>query len=327
MRRFGCSRRCDYPAVDRGRWSSRSCRAGPRRLPVHGPCRTGCACRASSASCTTTSPGNCSPLSWGPVLARPAGGFSSAGSRPESSTNCTASCSPGCIRPASWTGPERASAAPTSARKRGSRHRSVAGRPAQDGQQTPPDLRRTRHSTQGRHHRGQRQRHPPRPSPWSTASRPSPAARADPAGAPRPCSATRATTPTPTAANCASAGSCRSSPAKAHRTSKGWASSATSSSRLSPCSTSPNASPFAGSAAPNSTTPPSPSPAASSAGDASRRPTHDRVTSSTSSMRFSAAEQSREATVPFGAKMSLHQANLEICTSFCSESYSPSGAC
>ncbi|WP_405573699.1 IS5 family transposase [Streptomyces phaeochromogenes] len=31
------------------------------------------------------------------------------------------------------------------AKKRGSRHRSVAGRPAEDRQQTPPDLRRTRH--------------------------------------------------------------------------------------------------------------------------------------------------------------------------------------
>ncbi|WP_345204374.1 transposase, partial [Streptomyces lavendulae] len=29
--------------------------------------------------------------------------------------------------------------------KGGSRHRPVAGRPAEDGQQTPPDLRRTRH--------------------------------------------------------------------------------------------------------------------------------------------------------------------------------------
>lgn len=37
-------------------------------------------------------------------------------------------------------------------RKRGPRHRSVAGRPPEDGQQTPPDLRRTRHPTQGHHH-------------------------------------------------------------------------------------------------------------------------------------------------------------------------------
>ncbi|WP_420311738.1 transposase [Streptomyces sp. YS-B37] len=34
--------------------------------------------------------------------------------------------------------------APTSARKKGSRHRSVAGRPAENRQQTPLDLRRTR---------------------------------------------------------------------------------------------------------------------------------------------------------------------------------------
>ncbi|WP_405966002.1 IS5 family transposase (plasmid) [Streptomyces sp. NBC_00723] len=35
--------------------------------------------------------------------------------------------------------------------KKGSRHRSSAGRPAEDGQQAPPDLRRTRHPAQGRH--------------------------------------------------------------------------------------------------------------------------------------------------------------------------------
>ncbi len=44
--------------------------------------------------------------------------------------------------------------------------------------------------------------------------------------------------------------------------------------------TTSNDSPSAGNAAPNSTTPSSPSPAASSATDASRRPIHDRVTSS-----------------------------------------------
>ncbi|WP_411147015.1 transposase, partial [Streptomyces sp. x-80] len=32
--------------------------------------------------------------------------------------------------------------------KRGTRHRPVAGRPAEDGQQTSPDLRRTRHPAQ-----------------------------------------------------------------------------------------------------------------------------------------------------------------------------------
>src|SRR5690606_8524744 len=106
--------------------------------------------------CTTTSPGNCCPLSWDSVLDRPAGGALSAGRRPESSTNCTASCSPNCTRPASWTGPGHVWTVPTSARKRGSRHRSVAGRPAEDGQQTPPDLRRTWHPAQGHHHRGQR---------------------------------------------------------------------------------------------------------------------------------------------------------------------------
>ncbi|MGX1027495.1 transposase [Streptomyces ambofaciens] len=58
-------------------------------------------------------------MSWGSVLARPAGGVSSAGSRRESSTSCTASCSPGCTRPASSTGPGRASTVPTSAPKKG----------------------------------------------------------------------------------------------------------------------------------------------------------------------------------------------------------------
>ncbi|MGA5149517.1 transposase [Streptomyces griseoincarnatus] len=43
---------------------------------------------------------------------------------PESSTGCTGFCSPSCTRPASWTGPEHASTVPTSAPKRGSRHRS-----------------------------------------------------------------------------------------------------------------------------------------------------------------------------------------------------------
>jgi transposase len=42
--------------------------------------------------------------------------------------------------------------------KKGGRHRSVAGRPPEDRQQAPPDLRRTRHTAQGHHHRGQRQR-------------------------------------------------------------------------------------------------------------------------------------------------------------------------
>jgi transposase len=45
--------------------------------------------------------------------------------------------------------------------KGGSRHRSVAGRPAEDEQQTSSDLRRRRHSAQGHHHRSQRKRcHP-----------------------------------------------------------------------------------------------------------------------------------------------------------------------
>ncbi|MFY0510955.1 transposase [Streptomyces anulatus] len=54
----------------------------------------------------------------------------------------------------------------TSARKRGTWHRSVAGRPAEDGQQAPPDLRRTWHPAQGDHDCGQRQRrHPSNASP------------------------------------------------------------------------------------------------------------------------------------------------------------------
>ncbi|MQL65049.1 transposase [Streptomyces vinaceus] len=54
---------------------------------------------------------------------------------------------------------------PTSAPKRANRHRSVAGRPAGKGEQTPPDLRRTRHPAQGDHHRGQHQRRHPDPRP------------------------------------------------------------------------------------------------------------------------------------------------------------------
>ncbi|QIJ61025.1 transposase [Streptomyces sp. JB150] len=66
-------------------------------------------------------------------------------------------------------------------------------------------------------------------------------------------SVTRATTPTPTAESCPSGGSCRSSPARAPRASTVRASSATSSSRPSPCSTSSNALPSVGNAEPDST--------------------------------------------------------------------------
>ncbi|MET9811180.1 transposase [Streptomyces halstedii] len=66
----------------------------------------------------------------------------------------------------------------------------------------------------------------------------------------------------PTATSCVTGESCPSSPARDHRTSRAWANSATSSSRPSPCSTTSNASPSAGNAAPNFTTPSSPSPAA-----------------------------------------------------------------
>ncbi|WP_404828522.1 hypothetical protein [Streptomyces canus] len=95
------------------------------------------------------------------------------------------------------------------------------------------------------------------------------------ADAPMPCSATRATTPTPTATSFANAGSCRSSPARAPRTSRVWASSATSWSRPSPCSTTSKGSPSDGNAAPNSTTHSYPWPAASSAGDVSTGPNHE----------------------------------------------------
>ncbi len=44
------------------------------------------------------------------------------------------------MRPANSTGHVRAWTAPTSGRKRGTRHRPVAGRPAEDEQQAPPDL-------------------------------------------------------------------------------------------------------------------------------------------------------------------------------------------
>lgn len=43
----------------------------------------------------------------------------------------------------------------------GSLNRSVTGRPAEDGQRTPPDLRRTRHPAPRHHDRGQGQRHHP----------------------------------------------------------------------------------------------------------------------------------------------------------------------
>lgn len=71
---------------------------------------------------------------------------------------------------------------PTSARNRGTRHRSVAGRPAEDGQQTPPDLRRTRHPSQSHHDRGQRQRRHPDPRP----GRRHPTRRGSPRPAPPP---------------------------------------------------------------------------------------------------------------------------------------------
>ncbi|MER5217903.1 transposase [Streptomyces sp. NPDC002838] len=73
---------------------------------------------------------------------------------------------------------------------------------------------------------------------------------------------------------------CRSSPARAPRTSRTWASSATSSSRPSHSCTTSSGWPSAGKDASTCTTHSSPSPAASSAGDASRKPVHDRVTSS-----------------------------------------------
>lgn len=169
---------------------------------------------------------------------------------------------------------------PTSARIRGTRHRSVAGRPAENGQQTSPDLRRTRHPAQSHHHCGQRQRRHPDPR----SGRRRPARRGPPRTtspkARSPARRQRATTPTPTERNCASAGSCPSSHARAARTSRAWASSATSSSRPLPCSTTSNDSPSDGNAAPNSTMPSFPSPAASSATDGSRgQPLRDRRSS------------------------------------------------
>ncbi|MFI8340483.1 transposase [Streptomyces sp. NPDC085639] len=49
------------------------------------------------------------------------------------------------MRLAALTGRGRAWMAPTSGRRRGRRHPSSAGRPAEDGQQAAPDLRRTRY--------------------------------------------------------------------------------------------------------------------------------------------------------------------------------------
>ncbi|MGW6688647.1 transposase [Streptomyces sp. NPDC054961] len=156
-------------------------------------------------------------------------------------------------RPANSTGPRHAWTAPTSARKRGPRHRPVAARPAEDGQQTPPDLRRTRRPrfkvittaanvndvTQTLAlddgippNRGQARPAPPAPR--------SPARRQGLRLQPEPGRA--AQTPDPA----------RDLPARAARTSRAWASSATSSSRPSPCPTSSNDLPSAGKAAPNS---------------------------------------------------------------------------
>ncbi|MGQ4437703.1 hypothetical protein [Streptomyces sp. SAS_260] len=110
----------------------------------------------------------------------------------------------------------------------GCRHRSVAGRPAQDGRQAPLDLRRPRHPlkviTNAANVNDVTQ------TLALVDGIPRGRGPAGHAAAPIRCSATRATTPTPTARNCASAGSCRSSPARAPLTSRAWAKSATSSS-------------------------------------------------------------------------------------------------
>lgn len=154
--------------------------------------------------------------------------------------------------------------------KKGRRHWSVAGRPAEDGQQAPPDLRRKRHPARSHHHHSERQRHhPDRQSdrrhparrwparPTATAPRVHPGQKAYDSKAVRRKRRRRRILPFISL--------------KGPRASRAWASSATSSSRLSPCSTSANVSLSNGNDASNSTTPWSHWAAASSAGDASRR--------------------------------------------------------
>ncbi|CAM5324504.1 hypothetical protein SVIOM342S_07505 [Streptomyces violaceorubidus] len=94
---------------------------------------------------------------------------------------------------------------------------SVAGRPPEDGQQTPPDLRRKGHSAARDHHSGQRQRHHPDHQPGRRHAA-VPDGQADPGGAPSPSSGTRHTIRRPSAWNCTAGGSCPSSPAGAPRT-------------------------------------------------------------------------------------------------------------
>ncbi|MEV8311847.1 transposase [Streptomyces flavidovirens] len=60
---------------------------------------------------------------------RPTGADWAGGTRPPSSTSCTAFCSLNCMRQASWTGRGPAWMPLTSARKKGRGHQPVAGRP------------------------------------------------------------------------------------------------------------------------------------------------------------------------------------------------------
>lgn len=182
---------------------------------------------------------------------------------PGSSTGCTRFCSP------SWTGPEPASMVPTSARKRGSRHRSVAGRPAEDRQQTPPDLRRKRHSARHPEPRPCR-RHPDR-------RRPAGPTPLTPRSLTRRQGRRLRPQPPRTALAPDSSGHI---PQRRPENRRALGNYVTSLNRPWPCSTGSKTSPSAGNDAPNSTLPSSPSPAASSAGDVSRRPERDCVTSS-----------------------------------------------
>lgn len=145
------------------------------------------------------------------------------------------------------------------------RHRSVAGRPAESGQQALLDLRRTRLPAQGHHHRQRQRRHPdPRPGRRHPsrirASRP---ATPPPRFAARRQGLRRQPPPRGAAQAPNPAGHL---PQGRPEHQRAWARSATSWSRPSPCSTSSNASPSAGNAEPNSTTPSPHWPAASSAG-------------------------------------------------------------
>lgn len=155
---------CDDSAVDRGRWlvgADRTVAVAVAGAFTWAETGSGSAVSAghslcpASRHCLATAALGAGIRIRSDLLAAP--GPLAEGRGPSSS--CTVSCSPRSTRPAHSTGLARAWTAPTCARKRGSRNRSVTGRPAEDGQQTPPDLRRTRSPAPRHHDRRQPQRH------------------------------------------------------------------------------------------------------------------------------------------------------------------------